>query len=52
MKRVFVILLCSLLGQALGMGVFPIYLAVLFVFMVLGILKIQKTMKAAGKDIR
>ena len=45
-------LLCSLLGQALGMGVFPIYLAVLFVFMVLGILKIQKTMKAAGKDIR
>lgn len=45
-------LLCSLLGQALGMGVFPIYLAVLFVFMVLGILKIQKTMKASGKDIR
>lgn len=45
-------LLCSLLGQVLGMGVFPIYLAVLFVFMVLGILRIQKTMKAAGKDIR
>ena len=45
-------LLCSLLGQALGMGVFPIYLAVLFVFMVMGILKIQKTMKAVGKDIR
>ena len=45
-------LLCSLLGQALGMGVFPIYLAALFVCMVLGILRIQKTMKAAGKDIR
>lgn len=45
-------LLCSLLGQVLGMGVFPVYLAVLFVFMTLGVLKIQKTMKASGKDIR
>lgn len=45
-------LLCSLLGQALGMGVFPIYLSALFVCMMLGILRIQKTMKAAGKDIR
>ena len=45
-------LLCSLLGQVLGMGVFPVYLAVIFIFMVLGILKFQRTMKAAGKDIR
>jgi len=45
-------LLCSLLGQVLGMGVFPVYLAALFVCMVFGILQIQKTMKAAGKDIR
>ena len=45
-------LLCSLLGQALGMGIFPIYLAVLFICMVFGILQIQRTMKAAGKDIR
>ena len=38
-------LLCSLLGQFLGMGVFPVYSAVLFVCMVFGILKMQKTMK-------
>jgi len=40
-------LLCSLLGQCFGMGVFPIYSAVLFVFMVFGILKMQNTMKAS-----
>lgn len=45
-------LLCSLLGQALGMGVFPVYLAVMFVIMVLGILKIQKALTASGKKIR
>lgn len=43
---------CGLLGQAFGMGVFPIYLTVLFALMVLGIGSIQKTMKTAGKDIR
>ena len=43
---------CGLLGQAFGMGVFPIYLTALFALMVLGIGSIQKTMKAAGKDIR
>lgn len=45
-------MLCSLLGQALGMGVFPVYLAVLFVFMVMGILRFQKTMNHSAKDIR
>lgn len=42
---------CGLLGQTFGMGVFPIYLTALFVLMVLGVGSIQKTMKAAGKDI-
>ena len=45
-------LLCGLLGQIFGMGVFPVYLAVLFVCLALGVVNIQKTMKAAGKDIR
>ena len=45
-------LLCGLLGQLLGMGVFPVYLAILFVCLTLGVANIQKTMKAAGKDIR
>ena len=45
-------LLCGLLGQVFGMGVFPVYLAVLFVCLTFGVLNIQKTMKAAGKDIR
>lgn len=44
--------LCGLLGQAFGMGVFPVCVAALFVCMILGIAAIQKTMKAAGKDIR
>ena len=44
-------LLCSLLGQFLGMGVFPVYLAALFVCLTFGVVNIQKTMKAAGKDI-
>lgn len=42
---------CGLLGQTFGMGVFPIYLTALFALMVLGVGSIQKTMKAAGKDI-
>lgn len=42
-------LLCSLLGQAFGMGVFPIYLTALFVCLALGVRKIQKTMTATGK---
>ena len=45
-------LLCGLLGQAFGMGVFPVYLAVLFVCLTLGVASIQKTMKRAGKDIQ
>ena len=44
--------ICGLLGQAFGMGVFPIYLAALFVCLSLGVVNIQKTMKAAGKDVR
>lgn len=45
-------LLCGLLGQLFGMGVFPVYLAVLFICLSIGVVNIQKTMKAAGKDIR
>jgi len=44
--------ICGLLGQAFGMGVFPVYLAALFVCLSLGVVNIQKTIKAAGKDIR
>lgn len=44
--------ICGLLGQAFGMGVFPFYLAFLFVVMVLATVSIQRIMKAAGKDIR
>ena len=42
----------GLLGQVFGMGVFPLFLAVLYVLLMLGIVRIQKTMKQAGKDIR
>lgn len=45
-------ILGSLLGQVFGMGMFPLFLTVLYVFLMLGILRIQKTMKQAGKDIR
>lgn len=45
-------LLCGLLGQLFGMGIFPIYLTVLFVCLALGVGSIQKTMKAAGKNIQ
>jgi hypothetical protein len=41
-----------LLGQAFGMTVFPLYLAFLFILMTLGVISIQRSMKAAGKDIR
>ena len=44
--------ICGLLGQVFGMGVFPYYLLLLFALMALGIFRIQKTMKKAGKDIR
>ena len=44
--------MCGLLGQYFGMGVFPIYLAVLFVLMLIGFTSIQRTMSALGKDIR
>jgi MFS family permease len=45
-------LLCGLMGQGFGMGVFPFYLAALFAFLLLGVICIQKTMKAKGKDIQ
>lgn len=45
-------LCCGLLGQLLGMRIYPIYLAILFLVLVWGIFSIQKTMKAAGKNIR
>jgi fucose permease len=44
--------ICGLLGQAFGMTVFPLYLAFLFILMTLGVISIQRSMKAAGKDIR
>lgn len=44
--------ICGLLGQAFGMGVYPIYMALLFTVMVFATVRIQNTMKAAGKDIR
>lgn len=43
---------CGILGQLFGMGVFPIYLTVLFILLVLGFGTIQKTMRTAGKDVR
>lgn len=43
---------CGILGQLFSMQVFPMYLAAMFAVMVLGILKIQRTMRSAGKDIR
>ena len=45
-------ILCGLLGQLFGMGMFPVCLAVLYVCLAFGVANIQKTMKAAGKDIR
>ena len=42
----------SLLGQIFGMGMFPLFLTVLYVFLMLGITRIQKIMTQAGKDIR
>ena len=45
-------LLCGLVGQIFGMGAFPFYLAALYVCLTFGVSHIQKTMKAAGKDIR
>ena len=44
--------ICGLLGQCLSMGVFPIYLAALFACMLFSFLSVQKTMSAAGKNIR
>ena len=44
--------ICGLLGQFLGMGLFPLYLAVLFAFLLIGFISIQRTMSACGKDIR
>lgn len=45
-------LLCGLLGQFFGMGIFPVYLTALFVCLFFGVANIRKTMNAAGKDIR
>lgn len=45
-------LLCGLLGQLLGMGIYPIYLCLLFLLLAWGMHTLQKTMKAAGKDIQ
>ena len=45
-------ILCGLLGQLFGMGIYPIYLALLFLVLAGGIFAIQSVMKAAGKDIR
>ena len=45
-------ILCGLLGQLFGMGIYPIYLALLFLCLGWGIRAIQRTMAAAGKDIQ
>lgn len=45
-------LICSLLGQVFGMGMFPIFLVALFVLLAFGLVTIQKTMKATGRDTR
>ena len=45
-------LLCGLFGQFFGMGIYPIYLALLFLLLAWGIHTIQRTMKAAGKNIQ
>lgn len=45
-------LLCGLLGQLFGMGIYPLYLALLFLLLAWGIRTIRKTMRAAGKDIQ
>lgn len=43
---------CGLLGQWFGMRIFPIFLTALFAFMLTGVISIQRTMSALGKDIR
>lgn len=40
--------LCGVLGQSLGMGIFPVYMLVLFVCMIAGTFYFRKTMKAQG----
>ena len=45
-------LLCGLLGQLLGMKVFPLFLCLLYGGVILGATQIQRVMKASGKDIR
>lgn len=45
-------LLCGLLGQLLGMGIFPLFLCLLYGGVILGATQIQKIMKSSGKDIR
>ena len=42
----------GLLGQVFGMGIFPLFLTMLYILLMVGIMGIQKTMKQAGKDIR
>lgn len=43
---------CGIFAQIFGMGVFPVYLCLLFVLMVWGVVGIQNTMKRAGKSVR
>lgn len=43
---------CGIFAQIFGMGVFPIYLGLLFLMMIWGVVGIQNTMKRAGKSIR
>ena len=45
-------LLCGLLGQLLGMRIFPLFLCLLYGGVILGATRIQKIMKISGKDIR
>lgn len=44
--------ICGLLGHVFGMGVFPVYLMLLFAALVLATANIQRLMRNAGKDVR
>lgn len=42
-------LVCGLLGQVLGMGIFPYFLLVFYVLTVVGIVLLRRTLRAQGK---
>lgn len=42
-------LLCGILGQAIGMGVFPYYLAAFYIIMIVADLRLKKDLKSADR---